>query len=34
MQIDLRTVNITPLRQTFTHLEDRIGPNKSASTAS
>lgn len=31
MQIDLRTVSISPLRQTFTHIEDRIGPNKSAS---
>lgn len=31
MQIDLRTVSITPIRQTFTHLEDRIGPNKAAS---
>ena len=31
MQIDLRTVNITPLRQTFTHVEELIGPGKPAS---
>jgi len=31
MQIDLRTVTIKPIRQTFTHIADRIGPDKSAS---
>ncbi len=31
MQIDLRTVTIKPIRQTFTHIADRIGPGKSAS---
>ncbi len=31
MQIDLRTVSITPLRQTFDHIAARIGPNKAAS---
>jgi len=31
VQIDLRTVSITPLRQTFTHVAERIGPNKAAS---
>jgi phenol hydroxylase P1 protein len=31
MQIDLRTVAIPPQRQTFTHIADRIGPDKSAS---
>lgn len=31
MQIDLRTVSITPIRQTFTHIADRIGQGKSAS---
>jgi len=30
MQIDLRTVSITPLRQTFEHVEEVIGPNKAA----
>lgn len=28
MQIDLRTVSITPLRHTFEHVEELIGPNK------
>ena len=28
MQIDLRTVNIAPLRQTFTHVEEQIGAGK------
>jgi len=31
MHIDLRTVTIEPLRQTFDHIAARIGPNKSAS---
>ena len=31
MQIDLRTVTIQPIRQTFDHVAERIGPNKSAS---
>ncbi len=31
MQIDLRTVSITPVRQTFDHVARRIGPNKTAS---
>jgi phenol hydroxylase P1 protein len=31
MHIDLRTVNIEPLRQTFDHIAARIGPNKPAS---
>lgn len=31
MQIDLRTVSITPLRQTFDHIAARIGPDKAAS---
>ncbi|MDO8361892.1 MAG: aromatic/alkene monooxygenase hydroxylase subunit beta [Actinomycetota bacterium] len=31
MQIDLRTVSIKPIRQTFTHVADRIGPDKAAS---
>jgi phenol hydroxylase P1 protein len=31
MQIDLRTVSIKPIRQTFTHIADRIGPDKAAS---
>lgn len=31
MQIDLRTVSITPLRQTFNHIADRIGADKAAS---
>jgi phenol hydroxylase P1 protein len=31
MQIDLRTVSITPLRQTFDHIAARIGADKAAS---
>ena len=31
MHIDLRTVNIEPLRQTFDHIAARIGPDKQAS---
>ena len=31
MQIELRTVTIKPIRQTFTHIADRIGPVKAAS---
>lgn len=31
MQIDLRTVSITPLRQTFDHIAARIGSDKAAS---
>lgn len=31
MQIDLRTVSINPLRQTFNHIADRIGADKAAS---
>ena len=31
MQIDLRTVSIKPIRQTFRNIEERIGPDKSAS---
>lgn len=31
MQIDLRTVSIKPLRQTFDHVARRIGPDKAAS---
>ena len=31
MQIDLRTVTITPRRQTFTHVAERIGQGKTAS---
>ena len=31
MQIDLKTVNITPLRQTFANVADRIGGDKVAS---
>jgi phenol/toluene 2-monooxygenase (NADH) P1/A1 len=31
MQIDLRTVTITPLRQTFDHIAARIGSDKAAS---
>ncbi len=31
MQIDLRTVSITPLRQTFNHIADRLGGDKAAS---
>ncbi len=31
MQIDLRTVSITPLRQTFTHIAERQGADKAAS---
>lgn len=31
MQIDLRTVGITPLRQTFTHIAERLGADKPAS---
>ncbi len=31
MQIDLRTVTIQPIRHTFDHVAERIGPNKSAS---
>ena len=31
MQIDLRTVSITPLRQTYNHIADRLGADKSAS---
>lgn len=31
MQMDLRTVSITPLRQTFGHLERRMGADKPAS---
>ena len=31
MQIDLRTVSIKPIRQTFTHVAERIGPDKPAS---
>lgn len=31
MQIDLRTVTIQPIRQTFDHVADYIGPNKTAS---
>jgi phenol hydroxylase P1 protein len=30
VQIDLRTVSIKPLRQTFTHVAERIGPDKPA----
>jgi hypothetical protein len=30
MQIDLRTVSIKPLRQTFDHIARRIGPDKAA----
>ena len=30
MQIDLRTVSIKPIRQTFTQNADRIGPDKAA----
>ena len=31
MQLDLRTVTIKPLRQTFTHVARRIGGDKPAS---
>lgn len=31
MQIDLRTVSITPLRQTYNHIADRLGADKPAS---
>ena len=31
MQIDLRTVSITPLRQTFDHVAKRLGGDKPAS---
>lgn len=31
MQMDLRTVNIEPLRRSFAHVERRIGPGKTAS---
>lgn len=31
MQIDLRTVSITPLRQTYQHIADRQGADKPAS---
>ena len=31
MQIDLRTVAINPLRQTYDHIARRIGPDKAAS---
>ena len=31
MQIDLRTVSITPLRQTYNHIADRLGTDKAAS---
>src|SRR5215831_2956558 len=31
MQIDLRTVSITPLRQTFDHIAARLGADKPAS---
>ena len=31
MQIDLRTVSITPLRQTYNHVADRLGGDKAAS---
>ena len=31
MQIDLRTVSITPLRQTYTHIAERLGADKPAS---
>lgn len=31
MQIDLRTVSITPLRQTFNHVAERLGADKAAS---
>ena len=31
MQIDLRTVSIEPLRQTFDHVSARIGADKTAS---
>lgn len=31
MQIDLRTVSITPLRQTYNHIADRLGADKAAS---
>ncbi len=31
MQIDLRTVSITPLRQTYNHIADRLGADKTAS---
>ncbi|WP_423460521.1 aromatic/alkene monooxygenase hydroxylase subunit beta [Ottowia sp. VDI28] len=31
MQIDLRTVSITPLRQTYTHIAERLGSDKAAS---
>ena len=31
MQIDLRTVSITPLRQTYNHIAERQGADKPAS---
>ena len=31
MQIDLRTVSITPLRQTYNHIAERLGADKPAS---
>ncbi len=31
MQIDLRTVSITPLRQTYNHIAERQGADKAAS---
>ncbi|HOM13904.1 MAG TPA: phenol hydroxylase, partial [Rubrivivax sp.] len=31
MQIDLRTVSITPLRQTYNHIAERLGADKAAS---
>lgn len=31
MQIDLRTVSITPLRQTYNHIAERLGTDKPAS---
>ena len=31
MQIDLRTVSITPLRQTYSHIAERLGADKPAS---
>ncbi|NIB42229.1 phenol hydroxylase [Pseudomaricurvus alkylphenolicus] len=31
MQIDIKTADVTPLRQTFKHVQERIGDNKPAS---
>lgn len=31
MQIDIKTAEVTPLRQTFNHVKERIGENKQAS---